>query len=292
MRIVNFIEDGDARLGVRLGDRVVDLSLAAPHLPRDLGSFFSKGPQVHKEALAAAEAAAPSAIRKFSELRILPPVHKPGKFICLGANFMAHLLEAFHITGDAKKPEFPPVFLRVTSSLAAHGQSLLRPKISDELDWECELAVIIGRTARHVKETEALSYVGGYACFNDGSVRDYQLRTSQWTLGKNFDQTGGFGPDCVTADELPAGAVGLRMQTRLNGEVMQDSNTADMIFGVAQAISLLSECMTLHPGDVIAMGTCEGVGLTRKPPVYMKPGDVCEVEIEGLGILTNPIAQE
>jgi len=292
MRIVNFLEKDGARLGIRVGESVVDLSVAAAELPRDLGALFAAGPQALAAAKRAAASAKPESVRAFADLQLLPPVHQPSKIICLGTNYMAHIEEAAQITGDAKRPEFPPLFLRGPSSLVAHGRPLVRPAVSNDLDYECELAVIIGRRARHVKLADALSCVGGYSCFNDGSIRDFQLRTSQWTWGKNFDDTGGFGPDCVTPDELPDGAKGLRIQTRLNGTVLQDSSTAKMIFGVAETIAILTECLTLNPGDVIVMGTCEGVGLVRKPPLYMKPGDVCEVEIEGIGTLVNPIVQE
>jgi 2-keto-4-pentenoate hydratase/2-oxohepta-3-ene-1,7-dioic acid hydratase in catechol pathway len=205
----------------------------------------------------------------------------------LGTNYLGHVEEA-----GLSKPDFPPVFLRGPSSLVGHNHPIVKPAVSDQLDFEVELAVIIGKTARHVSQAAALSYVGGYSCFNDGSIRDFQLRTSQWTLGKNFDSTGAFGPECVTVDELPQGASGLRICTRLNGEIMQDSNTRLMIFGVAESLAILTECMTLNPGDVVVMGTCEGVGLLRKPPLFMKAGDRCEVEIEGIGSLVNPIAAE
>ena len=292
MRIVNFLEKDGAHLGVRLGESVVDLAVAAPDLPRDLGALFAAGPEALAAARRAASSAKAESTRGFAGLDLLPPVHQPSKVVCLGTNYMAHILESVQLTGESKRPEFPPLFLRGSSSLIGHGHPIVRPAVSNDLDFECELAVIIGRKARHVKVEDALSYVGGYACFNDGSIRDFQLRTSQWTWGKNFDHTGGFGPDCVTPDELPEGAKGLRIQTRLNGTVLQDSNTSLMIFGVAEAIAILTECLTLTPGDVIAMGTPEGVGLVRKPPLYMKPGDVCEVEIEGIGILVNPIVQE
>jgi acylpyruvate hydrolase len=292
MRFVNFLEKDGAHLGVRLGDKVVDLTVAAPQLPRDLGELFAAGPQALAAAKAAAQAASGKSIRAFADLHLLPPVHKPGKIVCLGTNYMDHVLESTHLTGTSAKTEFPPIFLRGPSSLVGHRQPIVRPSSSNDLDWECELAVVISKTAHHVSKEDALNYVGGYACFNDGSIRDAQLRTSQWTMGKNFDKTGGFGPDCVTPDELPPGAVGLRIQTRLNGAVMQDSNTKLMIFGVAEAIAILTEAMTLEPGDVVVMGTCAGVGLVRKPPLYMKPGDNCEVEIENIGVLFNPIVQE
>ena len=168
---------------------------------------------------------------------------------------------------------------------------MIYPECSDKLDYEAELAVIIGKTATHVSAAQALDHVAGYSCFNDGSVRDYQRKSTQWTMGKNFDATGGFGPELVTPDELPAGASGLRLVSRLNGQIMQDSDTADMIFDVATLIATLSEAMTLEPGDVIATGTPSGVGYARTPPVYMRPGDVCEVEIEHIGILTNTVAR-
>jgi len=153
----------------------------------------------------------------------------------------------------------------------------------------CGLVAIVGRTARHVAKEKAFDYIAGYSCFNDGSVRDYQRKTSQWTIGKNFDKTGGFGPWFVTADELPPGAVGLTIESRLNGQVMQHANTRDMIVPVAETVALLTECLTLEPGDLLVMGTPAGVGHARKPPVWMKEGDTIEIEIEKIGLLRNPI---
>jgi acylpyruvate hydrolase len=181
--------------------------------------------------------------------------------------------------------------LRVTTSLTAPDGAILYPECSEQLDYEAELAVVIGKSATNVSAADALDYVAGYSCFNDGSVRNYQRKSTQWTMGKNFDSTGGFGPALVTANELPAGASGLRIVARLNGNIMQDSNTADMIFDVATLIATLSEAMTLEPGDVIATGTPSGVGYARTPPVFMTPGDICEIEIEDIGILTNTVAR-
>ena len=164
--------------------------------------------------------------------------------------------------------------------------------MSDKLDYEGELVAVIGRGGRDIAKERALDHVAGYSIFNDGSVRDYQLRTPQWTVGKNFDGTGAFGPYFVTADQLPKGAAGLSLQTRLNGTVMQSTSTSDMVFDVATLVSLLSVAMTLEPGDVIVTGTPAGVGGARKPPVFMKPGDICEVEIEGIGVLRNAIAAQ
>lgn len=293
MRIVNFLAGNEAHLGVRIGTQVIDLALAAPQLPRDLEALLAAGPDAMAAAAKATRAAPREAVREINSLHFLPPVRRPSKVVCLGTNYMAHILEAVELTGDDKKPDFPPVFMRSANSLLGHCQPLLKPLVSDQLDWEAELAVVIGRTVpRHVRKEDALSYVGGYSCFNDGSVRDWQLRTTQWTLGKNFDATGAFGPEMVTPDELPPGASGLRIQARVNGTIMQDSNTAKMIFSVAESMAILSEAMTLYVGDVIIMGTCEGVGLTRKPPIFMKAGDVCEIEIESIGVLSNPIVNE
>ena len=182
--------------------------------------------------------------------------------------------------------------MRGPGSLVAHGAPIVRPRVSEKLDYEAELAVVIGRRARHLSAANALDAVAGYSAFNDASVRDYQRKTSQWTIGKNFDGTGAFGPWLVTPDELPPGAAGLSIRSRLNGRVMQDANTRDFLWNVVEALVLITECMTLEPGDVIATGTPAGVGHARKPPVWMKAGDVCEIEIEGVGVLANPIVDE
>jgi 2-keto-4-pentenoate hydratase/2-oxohepta-3-ene-1,7-dioic acid hydratase in catechol pathway len=215
------------------------------------------------------------------------PVARPGKIICLGLNYAAHAAE-----GGNAAPEYPSFFMRGATSLIAHGAPLVRPRVSDKLDFEAELAVVIGRRARHLTESDALAAVAGYACFNDGTLRDYQRRTAQWTIGKNFDGTGAFGPWLVPASQLPPGASGLKIESRLNGQVMQSDNTSHMIVTVAQALVLLTEVLTLEPGDVVAMGTPSGVGYARKPPVWMQPGDLIEIEIEGVGLLSNPVVQE
>ncbi|WP_295381762.1 fumarylacetoacetate hydrolase family protein [uncultured Pseudacidovorax sp.] len=215
------------------------------------------------------------------------PVARPGKVICLGLNYADHAAE-----GGNAAPEYPSFFMRGASSLIAHGAPLVRPRVSDKLDFEAELAVVIGRRARHLTEADALSAVAGYACFNDGTLRDYQRRTAQWTIGKNFDGTGALGPWLVPAADLPPGAAGLKIESRLNGRVMQSDDTGHMIVTVARALVLLSEVLTLEPGDVIAMGTPSGVGYARTPPVWMQPGDRIEIEIEGVGLLANPVVQE
>lgn len=212
---------------------------------------------------------------------------RPGKIVCLGLNYAEHARE-----GGYDVPDYPAMFLRAPTSMIAAEAPMILPKCSVTFDYEAELMVIIGKGGRHITQADALNHVFGYSIFNDGSVRDYQRKTHQWTAGKNFDGTGAVGPYVVTPDEVPAGASGLQISTRLNGRVMQDSNTADMIFPVARTIAIVSEIMTLEPGDMIAFGTPPGVGHARKPPVWMKAGDVVEVEIEGIGICRNPIVAE
>ncbi len=222
-----------------------------------------------------------------SELELLAPLRNPGKIICIGLNYADHSKESGFAT-----PTYPAIFSRYASSLMGAGAAMIRPSVSEQLDYEGEMAVVIGKAGRHIPIESALEHVLGYSVFNDGSVRDYQMKSGQWTIGKNFDATGAFGPTLVTADELPPGAKGLKLQTRLNGQVVQEASTDDMLFDVATLISLLSAAHTLQPGDVIVSGTPAGVGMARKPQLWMKPGDICEVEIEKVGLLRTPIAAE
>ncbi|MBN9527060.1 MAG: fumarylacetoacetate hydrolase family protein [Alphaproteobacteria bacterium] len=276
MRFVSFAGPAGPALGLVQDEEVADLGQTS------IETLIAQGFD------GAAAAAAKSSVRhKLADLDLLPPTRGAGKIICLGLNYIDHAAESGH-----KRPEYPVLFMRGATSLVAHGQPILRPACSDKLDYEGELVAVVGKRARHVARADALSFIAGYSIFNDASIRDYQLRTPQWTIGKNFDATGGYGPVFVTADELPPGAAGLKIQTRLNGQVLQEANTTDMIFGVAETVALLTECLTLEPGDLLVMGTPSGVGGARNPQVWMKPGDVCEVEIEGIGILSNPIAQE
>lgn len=221
-------------------------------------------------------------------LHPLPPVPRPGKVLCVGLNYLDHANESPY----QGLPDYPAFFPRFASSLIADGAPILRPFVSEQLDFEGELAVIIGKPGRHIAEAAALDHVAGYSVFNDASIRNYQFLGVQWTPGKNFDDTGAFGPELVTADEVPAGARGLRLETRLNGTVVQSASTDDMIFSVARLIALASTFTTLDIGDVIVSGTPAGVGFARKPPLYMKDGDIVEVEIEGIGTLTNPVRDE
>jgi 2-keto-4-pentenoate hydratase/2-oxohepta-3-ene-1,7-dioic acid hydratase in catechol pathway len=220
-------------------------------------------------------------------VRMLPPVPRPPKILCVGLNYDDHLEES-----GLKKPEYPEIFARFATSLIAHGDPIRRPRESALLDYEAELAVVIGKGGRRIPRDRALDHVAGYSLFNDATIRDFQLRTPQWTIGKNFDGTGAFGPWLVTPDEVPPGAHGLRIQGRLSDRVMQDSRTDRLIFGVAALIEMISVAMSLEPGDVIITGTPGGVGAARKPPVFMQPGDIFDVEIEGLGVLSNPVLDE
>ena len=228
-----------------------------------------------------------SARRPLKGLNYALPVARPGKIICLGLNYLEHVKEQ-----AANVAKFPTVFMRCQTSLLPHGKPMIRPLVTETLDWEAEMVVVVGKRAKHLDVGNATSCIAGYSCFNEGSVREFQRKTTQWDMGKNFDGTGAFGPWMVTADELPPGGKGLKIQTRLNGQVMQSDNTDNMMFPVAETIAYITQGMTLEPGDIIVTGTPSGVGFARKPPVWMKNGDTCEVDIEGIGVLSNPIADE
>ncbi|HZF75611.1 MAG TPA: fumarylacetoacetate hydrolase family protein [Acetobacteraceae bacterium] len=284
MRLLRFERDGVEGAGVRIGEEVVPLS-ALHGFPDDTVTLLSGDWPVR---LAEAAAAAPASARiPLAGLRLRMPVERPGKVVCIGLNYALHAAEGGHPI-----PDYPAVFLRVGSSLVGPEAPMLRPGVSTKLDYEAELAIVIGRRARLVRERDALEHVGAYSLFNDGSVRDYQRKSSQWTMGKNFDATGAFGPELVTPDELPPGAAPLRIQARVDGRVVQDSTTEDMIFPVARIVAILSEVMTLEPGDVIATGTPSGVGYARQPPLFLAPGMVVEVEVEGIGVLRNTVADD
>ncbi|WP_095081100.1 fumarylacetoacetate hydrolase family protein [Mesorhizobium sophorae] len=217
----------------------------------------------------------------------LPPLSAPGKIICVGLNYVDHSIESGFVP-----PNYPTLFARFSTSLIGHGAAIRRPEASIQLDYEGEMVAIIGKAGRHIAPGKALSHVAGYSIFNDASIRDFQTKSPQWTVGKNFDGTGSFGPIFVTSDELPPGGKGLRIQTRLNGQVVQNASTSDMIFDVASLISIISEAITLEPGDILVTGTPSGVGMARKPQLFMKHGDVCEVELEDVGILSNVVADD
>jgi acylpyruvate hydrolase len=291
MKLMMFEKAGGPALGPSLGqvdgDSVIDLAVADASLPKDLATLIAAGPSALASVKAAAGKAPASAKLPLQSVKAALPIARPSKFICVGLNYALHAKEGGH-----PMPTYPSFFMRVPTSLNAAGAPVIRPKVSVQLDYECELTIVIGKGGRHIPEAKALDHVFGYTLFNDVSVRDFQRKTTQWTPGKNFDATGPLGPWIVTADELPPGASGLRICTRVNGETMQDSNTSDMIFSTANVVATLSEFMTLEPGDLIATGTPSGVAHARKPPAWMKAGDTVEVEVEKIGVLSNPIVDE
>lgn len=282
MRFLAYEVDGVAGLAVETEGAYRGLLATSPDFPGSLDDIVRGG----SFADAAARLRAGTAVDPRT-VKARPPFARAGKILCVGLNYSEHAAES-----AMAAPDFPTVFVRFNTGLVAHGEPLVRPAASDKFDYEGEMVAVIGKSGRAISEADALDHVAGYSIFNDGSIRDFQLRTPQWTIGKNFDGTGGFGPVFVTADELPAGGAGLRLETRLNGEVMQSASTDDLIFDVRRLVALISTGMTLEAGDLIVTGTPSGVGAARKPPVFMKAGDVCEVEIERIGTLRNPVVAE
>ena len=284
MRFVRFLDRGVEGLAALVGGVAWGLTSNDPHYPGDLDALMRGG---H----AALETAA-ATLKKGRQIdlggvNLLPPLRTPEKVICVGLNYRDHTAES-----GFKQPDYPTLFSRFNSSLIGDKAPIVRPLVSTQLDFEGEMVVVIGKGGRHIAHAAALDHVIAYSIFNDASIRDYQFKSPQWTVGKNFDDTGAFGPVLVTADELPPGGKGLKLQTRLNGVVVQEASTSDMVFDVATLVATISEAITLKSGDVIVTGTPSGVGLGRKPPLFMKAGDVVEVEIERIGVLTNPIVDE
>jgi acylpyruvate hydrolase len=290
MKIVGFVANGALRLGVVEGEEVIDLQAVDAGIPADLGEVLRRH-DGDLGALKSAAARAPAAARRpLAALTFGLPVAAPGKVVCLGLNYLEHVKEG---SQRDNIPKFPTIFMRCNTSLVPHRAPIVRPKASDTLDYEAELILVVGKRAKHLTLANAYSCIAGYACGNEGSVREFQRKTTQWDMGKNFDRTGGFGPWMVTADELPPGGKGLAIKTRLNGEVMQSDNTDNMMFPVAEMLAYVTQGITLEPGDIVFTGTPSGVGHARKPnPVWMRNGDTCEIEIEGVGVLANPIENE
>lgn len=280
MRLAKITKDGLTGLAVQTGEGIK--AVFGDSTLSDLDALVAKGGDALVQA--GTKVANEGDLVTEADLTFLAPLVKAPKIICLGLNYKDHAAE-----GGFQVPDFPTVFGRFNSSLIGHGAPIIKPSISDQLDYEGELVAIVGKGGKDIAKGDALSHIVAYSVFNDGSVRDYQLKTPQWTVGKNFDDTGAFGPWLVTADELPDGAAGLKIETRLNGAVLQSANTSDMVFDVVDTVALLSTCFTLETGDLLVMGTPAGIGLARKPPLFMKDGDVCEVEIEKVGLLVNPI---
>ena len=285
MRLARFtIDGGEPRTGVVAGDAVVDLARAAPDLPRDLTDLLALGPPALEAAARAADGA--DARVALDDVALLAPIARPGKFLAVGLNYADHVAE----TG-LETPQFPLLFAKMPSCVTGPHDPIERPTVSDRLDYEGELAFVIGRRCRHVSRADAPSVIAGYTIVDDVSVRDWQLRTSQWILGKSFDTHGPMGPWLVTGDEL-GDPHALSVRTLVNGEVRQESNTRHLIFDCYDLVETLSQVFTLEPGDVVATGTPGGVGNAMSPPRFLAPGDTVRIEIEGIGAIENPVVQE
>jgi 2-keto-4-pentenoate hydratase/2-oxohepta-3-ene-1,7-dioic acid hydratase in catechol pathway len=281
MRLVSFLAGGRSSFGIVVGDGVIDAG-------KRLGRFDGLRDALLADALPALrQLESAKADHALDDVEFLPPIPDPAaKLLCIGINYVPHIREM-----GREKPEYPVVFVRFVDSIVGHGQPMLRPIGSSQFDYEGELAVVIGKRARRVSRAAALDYVAGYSCFNDGSIRDFQRHSQQFTPGKNFHASGSFGPWLVTTDEQPDPRR-LRLRTRLNGAVVQDESVGELCFDVPQLIEYCSTWAQLEPGDVIVTGTPGGVGAGRKPPLWMKPGDSVEVDIAGIGVLRNPIVDE
>ena len=284
MRFAVGQSDGNTTVYVVQGDQAFDLTSILPGVGGDLSALAANADLRDKaSALTDLGVGIPVA-----DIEFALPIASPGVIVCLGLNYVEHVKE-----GGYDIPDYPALFMRGKNSIMAAGAPLVRPTVSEKLDYEAELMVIIGKGGRHIKEEDALSHVFGYTVFNDGSVRDYQRKTHQWTPGKNFDNTGAIGPFVVTPDELPEGATGLKIESRVGDEILQSSNTSNMIWGVARSIAIISEYTTLEPGDHIALGTPPGVGHAKKPnPRWLVPGETVDIEIEGIGICSSPVVDE
>ena len=282
MKLASYLLDGRPSYGVVEGSGVVDLGRRIGAKYPDLRALITAN--ALDEAKRAAAGQKPDA--SFDSLTHLPVIPNPDKIVCVGLNYEEHRVET-----NRDKTENPALFLRVPGSQVGHKQPLPRPRESKMLDYEGEIAVVIGAGGRRIPESEAWRHIAGYACYNDGSVRDYQRHTVQWTAGKNFARTGPFGPWMVTADEIPPGTV-LTLVTRLNGTEMQRATTEMMIFKIPRLINYISTFTELVPGDVIVTGTPGGVGSRRTPPVWMNPGDKVEIEIDKVGVLANTISED
>src|SRR4051812_49037625 len=287
MKLVTFTRDDAVRIGAltqRDGrDVVIDLNQAVPNLPNDMITFLTGGDANRTLAMQALAAPPAEAVLDRSAVQLSAPIPRPGKIICIGLNYRDHAAES-----NAELPAYPTVFAKYASCIIGPGVPIVIPRVTSQVDYEGELAVVIGRRARDVSEANALEYVAGYVPFNDVSARDYQNRTSQWTMGKTFDTFGPMGPALVTADEI-VDPHALDIRLLIGDEVLQSSNTRHLIFRVDELIAYLSAVMTLEPGDIISTGTPAGVGAARTPKRWLRAGDCVRIEIEGLGVLENPV---
>lgn len=284
MRLLTFIKDGKKQVGIRQEEWVVPMERLKTTLPNSILKLLTEN---HLPTIAQKLLSYQGERISLEDIEYLPLIPRPGKIICIGRNYAAHAAE-----GGAAVPSYPEIFYRGATSLTAHQAPIIRPRCSTMLDYEGEFAFIIGKKCRHATAENALDFVVGYTLFNDATIRNYQQFSSQWTIGKNFDNTGALGPELVTVDELPSGLANCILTTKLNGVLMQTGHINDLIFSVKKLVRILSECMTLEPGDVVVTGTPSGVGYARNPPVWLNPDDRLEVSIEGLGKLTNIIKDE
>jgi 2-keto-4-pentenoate hydratase/2-oxohepta-3-ene-1,7-dioic acid hydratase in catechol pathway len=284
MKLASYRHAGRSSYGIVTAKGIIDLATRSG-VPT-LRAFLEGGPATRAERHAGA-----SPDVALEAIELLPVVPDPAHIVCIGINYASHIAEVVQAGVKRAMPDKPSVFLRCADTLVGHGQPLIMPRVSNDLDYEAELAVVIGTPGRYIPEQDALGHVAAYTCFNDGSVRDWQFHTNNITPGKNFPLTGALGPWMVTADEIPD-PQRLAVRTRVNDRTMQDGNTADMIFGVARIIAYVSSFIRLVPGDILATGTPEGVGFSRKPPVFLREGDVCEIDIESVGRLVNEVRRE
>jgi 2-keto-4-pentenoate hydratase/2-oxohepta-3-ene-1,7-dioic acid hydratase in catechol pathway len=280
MRFVSFSANGRPSFGLVAGEGVVDLAKRLPNVNSLRQLLEGEG------TAAAARFTKEKPDYSLKDVTLLPVILNSDKILCAGANYATHVAEM-----NREAPKYPMIFTRFAASQVGAGQPLIRPRVSEQLDFEGELAVIIGKRGRYITKTAAMDHIAGYSCYNDGSVRDYQRHTTQFTPGKNFTGTGGFGPWLITPDEAGPAAK-MHLTTRLNGHVMQDAPVSDLLFDIPTLIEYCSTFTELVPGDVIVTGTTGGVGAARKPPLWMKPGDTVEVDIAGVGVLSNPVEAE
>ena len=285
MKLMSYQHAGRETWGVVVGDGVADLATRTGH--GSLADFIASPDFERRDALVAGL----SADATLADVTFLPVIPRPEKIVCAVRNYMDHHQEVLAAGMQRELSEQPPIFLRVWRSQTPHNGPIVRPHVSESLDWEGELAVIIGEGGRDISEADAWKHVAGYSCYNDASIREWQFHAKQIASGKNFESTGGFGPWMVTADEIEPGRE-LKLEVRLNGETVQSSHTGHMIFSIPKLIHYASTIFTLTPGDVIATGTPAGVGWSKKPPRFMKPGDIVEVEIEAIGLLRNPVVAQ
>lgn len=284
MKLVTFAHHGQTRLGaLTADDHIVDLNRADPQIPADMLAFLAAGDGARILAQRALVEAPATAVVARGAVSLLAPIPRPGKIICIGLNYREHAAES-----NQPIPEYPTVFAKYNNTVVGPGAAIVLPTVTEKVDYEAEFAVVIGRTARNVAAADAMSYVAGYTIFNDVSARDYQMRTSQWTVGKTFDTFGPMGPALVSADEI-TDPHALDISLSINGEVLQSSNTHELIFTVNQLIEDLTSYMTLEPGDLISTGTPSGVGSARRPQRWLRAGDIVRVEVAGLGVLENPV---